>query len=439
MNFPRVVIIGGGFGGINAAQALKRANVEVLLLDKANHHLFQPLLYQVASAALSPGNIASPIRGILSKQKNTSVLLANIIAVDTERKEVVAENEERFKYDFLILAPGASHSYFNHPEWEELAPGLKTLDDALKIRSRILLSYERAERCSTLSEAEAFMRFIIIGAGPTGVEMAGAIAEIAHKSLVQDFRHIMPEQTKIYLIEGENQILPTYPKDLADKGQRDLEKLGVEVILNSRVTNVTPNGIWIGEKFLESANIFWAAGNMASPLLSTLHVPLDRAGRVIVNPDLSIPGHPEVFVIGDAANLKDKQGNILPGIAPVAIQQGRYVAKLIKNKEKPRKEFKYFDKGTMSTIGKAKAVAMIGKIKISGFLAWLAWCFIHIVFLISFANRMLVMFQWFLLYVGNQRRIRLITRTVSDRDNPLHKKNESIPKPAYSMESKETE
>lgn len=422
MNRPKVVIIGGGFGGLNAAKSLKKAPVDVLLIDKTNHHLFQPLLYQVATAALSPGNIAAPIRNVLAEQANAAVLLAHIVRIDKKRNVVIAENGEEFAFDFLILAPGASHAYFGHTDWEELAPGLKTLNDALRIRERILLSFERAERCSNPQEATRFLRFVVVGAGPTGVEMAGAIAEIAHKSLVDNFRNIQPEQTQVYLIEGADQVLPSYPKDLAIKAKRDLEKLGVEVILNTQVTSITPNGVYIGDAFIDCSNVIWAAGNQASPLLKTLDVPLDRVGRVKVNPDLTIPDYPNIFVIGDAALFLDKNGQPLPGIAPVAIQQSRYVAKLISKKVQGRVDsppFTYLDKGMMATIGRAKAVAKIGKLKISGFFAWLTWCLIHIIYLISFANRLIVMLDWFYLYFRNQRRIRLITRPIKDKDDPL--------------------
>lgn len=421
MNSPKVIIIGGGFAGINAAQALKKTDAEILLLDKSNHHLFQPLLYQVATAALSPGNIATPIREIVAKQTNTRVLLVEVAAIDKKQKFVIAANGERFSYDYLIIATGTNHSYFKHPEWETFAPGLKTISDAVTIREKILLSYERAERCDHPKEAEKFMRFIIIGGGPTGVEMAGAIAEMAHKSLVNNFRNINPAKSRVYLIESEDQVLPSFPKNLAEKAKQDLEALGVDVLLNSFVTAITADGVWIGETFIESATVIWAAGNQASPLLRTLDIPLDRNQRAIVGPDLSIPGYPEVFVVGDAACNHDKEGKPLPGVAPVALQQGRYVAKLITNKIplENRKPFVYFDKGMMATIGKAKAIATVGKLKLSGYLAWLAWCFIHIFYLISFSNRLLVMIQWAYLYITNQRRIRLITRPVSDREEPL--------------------
>lgn len=430
MKSPKVIIIGGGFAGLNAAQALKKADFKVFVIDKSNHHVFQPLLYQVATAALSADNIASPIRQILSKQENATVLLADIVGVDKEKKEVIAANGDRFSYDFLILAPGSRHSYFGNDEWEPLAPGLKTISDAFSIRERILLSFERAERCNSPEQTERFLRFIIIGGGPTGVEMAGAIAEIAKKSLISNFRNIQPEQTKIYLIEGESQVLPSFPAKLAIQAQRDLEKLGVDVLLQTFVTKVTPDGVWLGDKFLESPNIIWAAGNQASPLLKCLEIPLDRSGRALCCPDLSIPGHPDIFVIGDAAHCKDKNGKPLPAIAPVAIQQGRYVAKMIANNGKGanRKPFSYFDKGMMATIGKAKAVAMVGSLKISGFTAWLAWCFIHIAYLVSFTNKVHVLLHWLYLYTFNKRRIRLIIRPISDHDDPLYTEEQKIPK-----------
>jgi NADH dehydrogenase len=418
----RVIIIGGGFGGLNAALALCKADLQILLIDRTNHHLFQPLLYQVATAALSPGNIAAPLRHVLAKQKNASVLMADIAQIDKEKRQVIAVNGNSYSYDYLILAPGARHSYFGHAEWEELAPGLKTLNDAIRIRERVLLSYERAERCATIEEAEKFLHFVVIGAGPTGVEMAGAIAEIATKTLVRDFRHVDSTQTRIYLLDAADQLLPSYPKPLADKAKADLEKMGVEVHLKAFVDKITPNGVYFGEHFIESPNVIWAAGNAASPLLKTLEVPLDKAGRVIVNPDLTIADHPELFVIGDAALAYDKRQRPLPGIAPVAIQQSRYVAQLIAKgvAADKRKPFKYFDKGMMATVGKAKAVAAVGGLQMSGFTAWLAWCFIHIAYLISFSNRVQVMIQWFYLYICNQRRIRLITRPISDFEDPLN-------------------
>lgn len=428
MDVPRIIIIGCGFGGLNAARYLKSARAQIVLIDKANHHLFQPLLYQVATAAIAPSNIAAPIRVILEKQKNTTVLLADIIKIDKQHKKVIAGNGDEYFYDFLILAPGTTHSYFNHPEWESYAPGLKTLNDAITIRERILLSYERAERCCDPLEVEKFTRFVIVGGGPTGVEMAGAIGEVAHQTLVENFRRIDSRNSKIYLIEGAKQVLPTFPKDLADKAQRYLEKLGVEVLLETYVTNITSEGVWLGDKFIETPNIIWAAGNEAPSLLATLNVPLDKSRRVIVNGDLTIPGHPEIFVIGDAACFIDKNGNVLPGMAPVAIQQGKYVAKIIQNQVTvdKRKPFVYFDKGMMATIGQSKAVAISGKFKLSGSLAWLAWCTIHIFYLISYSNRLFVMIQWIYLYIFHQRQIQLITSLISEKMEPIsHKEDNS--------------
>lgn len=417
MKNPKVVIVGGGFAGLNAARALKNAPVDVLLIDKTNYHLFQPLLYQVATAALSPADIAAPIREIVADQKNTEVILEEIVSINKEEKLITAKSGDIFSYDYLILAPGSRHSYFGHPAWEAFAPGLKTLDDGLRIREQILLSYEIAERCPDPEDALKYMRFIIIGGGPTGVEMAGAIAEIARQSLVQNFRHIKPEQTKIYLIEGAPQILPAFPKDLADKAKTDLEQLGVEVLLNTFVTDVNQEGVLIGDHFIKSHNIIWAAGNAASPLLRCLETKLDRGGRAIVNTDLSLPGAPSIFIIGDAACLEGKDGIPLPGVAPVAMQQGKYVAKMILNelRGKVRKPFAYFDKGMMATIGKKKAIVAYGKFRLSGYFAWLAWCFVHVAYLISFPHKLLVMMEWYYLYLFNERRARLITRPVTDK------------------------
>jgi NADH dehydrogenase len=424
MERPKIVIIGGGFAGLNAAKSLKNTAADILLIDKANHHLFQPLLYQVATSALSSDNIATPLRQVLAKQANVRVLLADITNINKVNKQVIAANGDIFDYDYLILAPGANHSYFNHPEWEAVAPGLKTLFDAMEIRNKILLSYERAERCMDAIEAEKFICFVVVGGGPTGVEMAGAIAEMAHKSLVGNFRKIKPEKSKIYLIEGTSQILPSFPRDLAEKAQKKLESMGVQVLLNTLVTQISEKAVWIGEQIIETPNVIWAAGNEASPLIKLLNIPLDGLKRAIVNTDLTIPGHSEIFVIGDAACCYDKRGKALPGIAPVAIQQGHFVAKLLRNeiqdKTKARKPFVYFDKGMMATIGKNEAVAVVGKFKMSGHFAWLAWCVIHIFYLISFSNRILVMIQWLFLYFSNRRRVRLITQPVTEEDDPLH-------------------
>lgn len=423
MAYTKVVIVGGGFGGINAAKGLKNAKMDVLVIDKTNHHLFQPLLYEVATAALSPGEIATPIREVLRHQENTSVIMGEVVSIDKNRKELTLANGETIRFDYLILAVGASHSYFGNDKWEQHAPGLKTLSDALGIRERILISFEKAERIDQISEAEKYLNFVIIGGGPTGVEMAGAIAEIARKSMFKNFRRIRPEKSKIYLIEALPHILPVYPERLGRRAARDLEKMGVHVLTGKKVTEITEEGVHFDGTFIPCQNVIWAAGNQAPAVLKTLDVPLDRAGRVIVGPDLAIPEHPDIFVIGDSAHAKGKEGKPLPGIAPTAIQEARYVAKIIANKTPPseRAPFKYFDKGSMATIGKWKAVLMVGKLQIAGFIAWLAWCFIHIVYLVGFRNRFGVMVEWFYCLVTGQRGVRLINRSSIDPILPKKK------------------
>jgi NADH dehydrogenase len=410
----KVVIIGAGFGGLNVAKALKKTKLEILVIDKTNHHLFQPLLYQVASAALSPGEIGIPIREILRKQENTTVLMGDVAQIDKNNRQVVLANGERIGYDYLVVAVGARHSYFGNDAWEKYAPGLKTIKDALQIREDVLISFEKAERIDNSEKAAQYLNFVIIGGGPTGVEMAGAIAEIARKTLFKNFRRIKPEKSKIYLVEAAPHILPMYPTSLSDRAKKDLEKLGVEVLVGKKVTNITEEGVQVDNTFYPCKNVIWAAGNQASPLLKTLDIPLDRQGRAIVEPDLSIPNHPEVFVIGDAACAMGKDQKPLPGVSPVAIQEGKYVSKIIK-KQTPkdkRKPFKYFDKGSMATIGKAKAIAMIGKLKFTGLIAWLMWCFIHIVYLIGFRNRLTVLLEWILFYLTGHRGARLIYSSV---------------------------
>lgn len=406
----RVVILGGGFGGLNAARRMRKGVAEIILIDRSNHHLFQPLLYQVASAVLSPSDIASPIRGILRKQKNAIVIMGEAAAIHKEERCVEMRNGVMVRYDYLIVAVGARHSYFGHTEWEKAAPGIKTLADALLIREKLLMSFELAERAMNVFEAEKHLNFVVIGAGPTGVELAGAVAEMAYKTMLRDFRRVNTNKTKIFLIEGAAQVLPSYPRDLANKAQRALEKLGVEVMTNQMVTNVTSEGVQIGENFIPATNVIWAAGNQASPLLKTLDVPLDRQGRVIVDPDCSVPGHPELFVIGDAAHLEISEGQPLPGIAPVATQQGRYVAEIICKRipKEKRHPFKYHDKGQMATIGKNKAVAMIGRFHLSGYIAWLAWSLIHVAYLIGYRSRIIVMVEWIVQYITGQRGARLI-------------------------------
>lgn len=420
----KVIIIGGGFGGLNCAKGLKKTDFDILLLDRNNHHTFQPLLYQVATAALSSSDIAIPIREILRKQENATVYLCNIDSIDVENKSVKASNGEIFYFDYLIVATGARHSYFGHPEWEEYAPGLKTLPDAIAIREKILLSFELAERTHSHDIAEQFLRFVIVGGGPTGVELAGSVAEIAHKTLFKNFRNIRPEDAKIYLIESQPELLKTFHPKLGKIARHYLEELGVQVITGTRVTKISEEGIWVGDDFFPSFSIIWAAGNEASSILATLKCPLDHSKRAIVGKDLSIPNHPNIFVIGDSAHAENENGDPYPAIASVAIQQGQYVAKIIKNEipfEK-RKSFKYFDKGSMATIGTSKAVATIHKFNFSGFFAWLSWCFVHILYLVSFKNRIIVVLQWFFLYFFGSRQVRIILRSVFGKENSLFKK-----------------
>jgi NADH dehydrogenase len=448
----RVVIVGAGFGGLNAAQSLASASVSITVIDRKNHHTFQPLLYQVATAGLSPGEIAAPIRSILRRHKNVEVLMAEVTGFDLERQVVQtsvqadshdnAQNEnQEIAYDSLIVAAGASHAYFGHNEWEAFAPGLKTIEDALEIRRRVLLAFELAERRAWAGEnhdgdshdAENHdvenhdvqnhdndpLNFVVVGAGPTGVELAGTLAEICRHALAQDFRTIDPRRARIHLIEGGPHVLPAYPEDLSRSALEQLQRLGVEVLTSTMVTNVEPGMIYMGKARMNAAVILWAAGVAASPLGKKLGVPIDRAGRVQVKPDLTVPNHPEVFVIGDLAALKDATGKLLPGVAPVALQEGRYVAKLIRREIRadkeaaPRAPFHYFDKGSLATIGRSAAIAQFGRIHISGFMAWLAWLFVHILFLIGFQNRVLVFIQWAWSYFTYERSARLITGSTS--------------------------
>lgn len=416
MIYTRVVVIGGGFGGLNCVKTLARANYDVLLIDKKNHHLFQPLLYQVATAALSPADIATPLREILANQSNATVLMGTVEKIDKEKREVILVNGDHIPYDYLVLATGARHSYFGNDQWEPMAPGLKTVVDALKIRERVLISFEKAERMDSIHEAEKYLNFVIIGAGPTGVEMAGAIAEIAHKTMFRNFRRINPEKSKIYIVEGAPRVLPPFPEKLSERARKDLEKMGVRVLTEKMVTNITEDGVQMGEDFIEARNIIWAAGNVASPTLKTLDVPLDRQGRAMVEPDLSIPGNPEIFVIGDAACTIGKDGKPLPAVAPTAIQQGRYVGKLIRRqvpKEK-RRPFKYFDKGGLATIGKNKAVGYFKGVHLKGLLAWFAWGFIHVFYLVSYRSQFAVMLDWVFHYMTGLRGARLIHKSIDD-------------------------
>lgn len=412
---PRVFIVGGGFAGIAAAQALAAAPVEVRLIDRRNHHVFQPLLYQVATASLSPADISSPIRTILRGQRNCQVAMAEITAVDVAGRRLMV-NGGHMTYDYLILAAGATHAYFGHDEWAPIAPGLKSVEDATELRRRILLAFESAEYEGDEAERRATLTFGIVGAGPTGVELAGAIKEIAGQTLPKDYKHIDTRTTRVLLFEGADRVLPPVPPELSARAQRDLERMGVEVRLKSIVTNVTPQGVSIGEEFIPLRNVFWAAGVNASPLGKSLGVPLDKAGRVIVGPDLTIPGHPEVFVTGDMAAAKSADTDqSVPGVAQAGIQMGRYAGRLIASEEARRSKrdnrvaFVYRDKGSMAIIGKAKAVAQIGKWKTGGFIAWLLWGGVHILFLIGFRNRLLVLLSWFWGWLLNVRDARLIT------------------------------
>lgn len=414
MKYPKTIIVGAGFGGLEVAKDLKCVDTDVLVIDKLNHHLFQPLLYQVATCALSPGDIATPVREILRKSKNTSFIMGNVIRIDKEAQIVHLECGMQFDYDTLILAPGTRHSYFGHDEWESLAPGLKTIQDATNIREKILVAFEQAERATNHLDATKFLRFAIVGGGPTGVELAGSIAEIAFTGLKKEFSKIRPDQAKIFLIEGAPCVLPGFDHALSERAKLDLEKLGVTVMTNQKVTGITEDGVLINNELLVAPTVLWAAGNIASPLLKTLDVPLDRQGRVIVESDMSIPGSSNIFVIGDAANFATESGQPLPGLAPVAKQEGRYVATIIKKnipKEK-RKPFKYHDKGSLATIGKGKAVGMMGKIKLTGFFAWFIWSAVHILYLIDFKSRLKVFFHWSYLFTTGKRAVMLITRPI---------------------------
>ena len=416
---PHVIIVGAGFGGLEAAKKLACQDVRVTVIDRTNYHLFQPLLYQVATAALSPADIAAPVRAILSKCRNVEVILAEVQSVDVEAKKVKMVDLE-IDYDYLILATGARHSYFGHNEWEKLAPGLKSLEDAVELRRRILLAFEFAEKTTDEAARRAAMNFVIIGGGPTGVEMAGAIAEISRYTLARDFRHINPSEARIILIEGEPRLLAAYPPDLSESARKQLTDLGVEVRTSTRATNLTDAGVQIGHEFIPCRVKIWAAGNNASFVGKTLGVPSDRAGRVIVNDDLTIPGHPEVQVIGDLANFPHQTGQPLPGISPVAMQQGRHAARNVLAMIQGRKpqRFRYWDKGTMATIGRNKAVADLKFVHLSGLPAWLAWLFVHIIFLVGFRNRLLVLFQWAWAYLSFNKGARLITRNFQSEQRP---------------------
>jgi NADH:quinone reductase (non-electrogenic) len=412
---PHVVILGGGFGGLYAARRLKRAPVRLTLIDRRNHHLFQPMLYQVATAALNPSDIAAPIRSVLRKQSNTEVLLAEVASVDTSARRVHLTDGTELAYDYLIVATGARHSYFGHSEWESLAPGLKSLEDSVEIRQRVLLAFERAEREPDPVRRHAHLTFVVVGGGATGVEMAGAVAELRRYALRRDFRRIDSREATVMLLEGGPRLLPTYPPSLSDKAKRDLRRLGVEVRTETMVTDIRPGMVVAAGWTIPTQTVIWAAGNVASPLLRSLAAPLDHVGRAIVEPDCTIPGHPEVFVLGDAALFNHQEGGPLPGICPVAIQMGEYAADTIACDlaGQPRRAFHYWDKGQLAVIGRGRAVADIWKLHFGGLLAWLTWTFVHIFFLIGFRNRVMVMIQWAWSYVTYGRGARLITSETS--------------------------
>lgn len=408
---PHVVIIGGGFGGLTLAQALDKAPVRMTLIDRTNHHTFQPLLYQVAMAGLSPADIAQPIRSIVRSEQNLTVLMAEATRVDADGQRVWLADGTFLDWDFLVVACGARTSYFGHDDWADAAPGLKSIEDAVEIRQRVLLAFELAERESMPARREQLLSFIVIGGGPTGVELAGALAELSKFVLERDFRSIHPWEARVLLLEAGPRILPSFPDDLAESAVSQLHELGVEVRTGARVTAIEPGHVHLTDTSIPCSVVLWAAGVSANPLTATLGAPLDRSGRVLVEPDLTVPGHPRIFVIGDAARLDGKDGQPLPGVSPVAMQQARAVARSIRNSMVGRDlvTFRYFDKGSMATIGRRRAVAMVERMHMSGFIAWIAWLVVHIWYLIGFRNRLVVMITWAWSYFTYRRGARLIT------------------------------
>jgi NADH:quinone reductase (non-electrogenic) len=414
----RVVIVGGGFAGLSAAKALAGAPVEVTLLDRANHHTFQPLLYQVATAVLAPSEVASPIRWLLRHQKNVTVLLAAVDRVDVVRRVVIVDGGTmEMPYDYLILATGARHAYFSHPEWEALAPGLKSLEDAREMRRRFLLAFEEAEKSADVSERESWLTFVIVGGGPTGVELAGILPEVARHGIARDFRRIDTRRTRVILLEGGPRVLPSFAEWISERARRDLTDLGVEVRTGALVTRIEPDAVYVGDEHIACRTVFWAAGNAASPLAKWLGAPLDRVGRVMVGPDLSVPEHPEIFVAGDLAAVTKADGALVPGVAPAANQEGRAAAKNVLRtlRGEPRRPFRYRDKGSLATIGRHRAVAQFGKVGVSGYLAWWLWLIVHILYLAGFRNRLVVAVEWGYAYITYHRGARVIT---SGRGDP---------------------
>ncbi len=447
-----IVIVGAGFGGLKAAQKLKNNDVEITLIDKTNHHLFQPLLYQVATAALAPGDIATPARAIFKNDVNVHVLMGEVSRVEKTAKTVHLENEQEIAYDYLILAPGTRHSYFNNDEWEKHAPGLKTLSDALNIRENILLSFEKAEREPDPEKRKKYETFVVVGGGPTGVELAGALAEISTKTMQQDYENVDTSLVEIFLVEGQSHILNTYHKSLRDRALQTLGEMGVNVLLNSMVSGIDERGVEIrvnddhssheskegsDYRFIETENVIWAAGNAASPLLRSLEVPLEKDGRIDVETDLTVTGHPEIFVIGDAAKHVNNDGRMTPAVAPAAIQQGEHAAKNIVAalRGDSHTPFRYFDKGNMATIGRARAIAEIRNQRFSGFFAWILWSVVHIFFLIGFRNRFRVMAEWLWYYITFRGGSRLITRRKMEEVLPPRKSApEHVPESAGQLE-----
>jgi NADH:ubiquinone reductase (H+-translocating) len=418
---PKVLIIGGGFGGLWAAKALANKPLDVTLIDRKNHHVFQPLLYQVATAVLSPGEIAQPIRRILHKYKNIEVILGEVTGFDREGKSVILSDGSRIIYDYLIVAAGARHAYFGRDEWETSAPGLKTIEDAVEIRRRVLLAFELAEREAYLTGVDRQLNFVVVGGGPTGVELAGAIAGIARQALAKDFKAIDTRRARVTLFEGSDRVLGTFGNDLSASAKSQLESLGVEVRLNSLVTEIEPGRIKADDEWLDCDVVLWATGVAASPLGAALNSETDRAGRVLVEPDLSLPGYKEIFVIGDMASILQKDGQPVPGVSPAAMQMGELTAGNILRdlNDQPRKEFEYVNRGTMATIGRSKAIADIGGYQFKGFIAWLMWLFLHVMFLIGFRNRFAVMFEWFWAYLTRERSARLITGDADEMRNAM--------------------
>ena len=413
---PKVVIVGGGFGGLWAAKTLANKPVDVMLIDRKNHHVFQPLLYQVATAVLSPGEIAQPIRRILHYAKNIEVILGEVIGFDTANNLVRLDDGTEVSFDYLIVAAGARHAYFGHDDWEVSAPGLKTLEDAVEIRRRVLLAFELAERDAYLKGAHDPLNFVIVGGGPTGVELAGAIADIARQALAKDFMAIDTRKAKVILFEGSDRVLGTFASDLSDSAKKQLEDLGVEVRLNSFVTDIAPGKVKVGDDWIDCDVVVWATGVAASPIGKMLGVETDKAGRVFVEPDLSITGKKNIFVIGDMATINQENGEPVPGVSPAAMQMGAATAKniLAELKGADRTKFRYVDKGTMATIGRSKAIAHLAGLKFKGFIAWMMWLGLHVFFLIGFRNRFAVMFSWFWAYLTRERSARLITGDADD-------------------------